>query len=394
MSEYVIVRINEELIPDYQLSYNKHNNHVQKRAVSSWTQITNNKEVILILAGSLVLHAKVKIPSKSEEVIRQSLPYAMEEQLGNDIEQNHYAYRTDNEELMVCVVKKDIVEEIKQQLKTHKIPCKRLYSEIYTVPTLENAITLCEFEDYYIVNKQNLGSTIQKNMLPVYLQLQTKQQKVIFSQKDYPAMKQSDYVFKKHDTALLQSSNLIAALTHKLAINIFQGQYSQIKPHKKASNKSTTTLMALLALIGSWLLINGYQLWHSGNEIEQLKEQQKSLLQKLIPNASTTEKNDPYAALQSRLKQSQSSQNSKKSTGFLQGLYYLGMTLGKHSTIQIQSFRHRDSKLEVKLIAQDVTELNRFQADLAKNSLNMRIKTGTRESNKEGILSVITMEKL
>ena len=193
---------------------------------------------------------------------------------------------------------------------------------------------------------------------------------------------------------MLQATNLLATIKHKKAVNIFQGDYSKSKDNKKRTNKSKFTVYALAALVLSWLSISSLQLWQSGSEIKDIKNKQLELLSKLIPNASSAEKNDPYAAIQSRLKQTQSIKTTNTSNGFIKALYYLGATLNKHNKIQVQSLRQRDNKLEIKLLAENVSFLNAFQADLAKNALNMRVKTGTRESNKQGILSVITMEKL
>jgi len=395
MSEYVIVRINEELIPDYQIKLNTQGKQLEMSPVTSWAQIEkNSKELILILAAHCVYNTKVKIPSKSEEVIRQSLPFALEEEISNNIEDNHYAFTQENEKLVVSVVSKKIIEGVTNELKKHGLKCTQIYSEIYTVPSTENAISFCEFESYYIVNKQNQGTCVDKQMLENYVQLQKNQQIILFTDKSQEAKNTSKFIIKKHNIALLQATNLLASIKHKKAINIFQGQYSKSKDNKNNKPNSNTTRFAVIALIVSWLMINIYQLWQSNNEINNLNNKQLDLLVKFIPNASLTERNDPFAAIQSRLKQTQTIKTSSESNGFITALYYIGATINKHQKIQVQSIRHRDNKLEVKLLAENVSYLNNFQSELIKNSLNMRVKTGTRESNKDGVLSVITMEKL
>ena len=94
MSEYVIVRINENLIPEFQIKYNTSDNTVNKSKVLSWAHIKleNTQQLILIVYANLVLTTKVRIPSKNEEVIRQSIPFALEEELATDVDDNHFAY--------------------------------------------------------------------------------------------------------------------------------------------------------------------------------------------------------------------------------------------------------------------------------------------------------------
>ena len=75
-------------------------------------------------------------------------------------------------------------------------------------------------------------------------------------------------------------------------------------------------------------------------------------------------------------------------------MLFVGQTLNQHQSIKVVSFRQRNNKLEIKIEALNTSVLNQFQADLEKIALSHHVKTGTRESTKAGISSVITMEKL
>jgi len=95
MSEYVIVRINEKLIPELQINYNANTKIATSREISVWSDINlkNSEELLLIVSASIVFTRQITIPSKNEEIIRQSIPYALEELLATDIDDNHFAYR-------------------------------------------------------------------------------------------------------------------------------------------------------------------------------------------------------------------------------------------------------------------------------------------------------------
>ncbi len=391
MSDYVIVRINEQLVPEFQINYNTKIASVQSSAVSSWSQIKlqTHQELILVLPALLVFSKEVKIPSKNDEVIKQSLPYAIEENLSTEIEENHFAYCKSGENLFyVCVVAKKVMQEINLQLEKSQLECKKLYSEIFSVPASPEILSILSVDDYFIINNNNQGTRLTQQLVNNYISL-TDTKKIQFYA-DKPVNLTSVAIeYKQVDIHLFQAKVLL----NNRVVNLFQGLYdkdtdkeNQIKPWKKS-----LTLVAVLVM--SWLVINLFQLWNINQRIEEIKYKQHELLIKLIPNASSSELNNPYSAIQSRLKYVQTNKSNNRN-GFIESLLYVGQTLSHHQTIKIVSIRQRDNKIEIKINAPNVSKLNQFQESLEKIALTRHIRTGTREAAKGSVSSVITMEKL
>ena len=398
MSEYVIVRINQRLLPEFQINYNTNNDAITKIAISSWSEIKRQKQekIILVIAANVVLNTQVTIPSKNEEVIRQSLPFAVEEELSNDIEHNHFAYKQLSDQIFtVSVIKSDIIKDIKKQLDNVGLICKNLYSEIYTIPKHENATTLIILKKYALVRDNSSGTALTKKLIAPYLKLSTKNKHVIYADSKLKLPLSKNIISNIQDTVLLQAQTITKNEIEENAVNLFQGIFKQDFDDKKSINPWKKIRTVAVLLVVSWLTINLYQLWKLSNEIDNVKTQQSKLLMKLIPNASQSELIDPYSAIQSRLKISQIQQSSTTTAaGFIKALGYLGQTLAQNPNVLIQSLRQRNTKLEVKIKTQSLSYLNKFQSDLEKNVLAMRIKTGTRDTDKDGINSIITMEQL
>ncbi len=393
MSEYAIVRINDKLIPEFQISYNSTNNIATKRNINQWKDINvrKNQELLLIIAGNCVLTAYVTIPSKNDEIIRQSIPFALEELLANDIEDNHFSYKKCGEQLfLVSIINRAIVQSIKTSIEKHNLICHKLYSEINTVPAIEDTTTICAIDDSYVINTNGTGTTVEKSLLSSYLKQNDSATTTLYSSKNESIVQNTETRIEQINTDLLQSKVL---LTNQ-PINLFQGEFSEDSGKKSGINPLTKIMVLSALLIASWLCINLFTLWQLSNTIDDNKAQQKALLVNLIPNITQSELKDPYAAFQSRLKSAQNSTGSTNNAGFIQSLIYLGQTLTQHPKIQILSVRKRENKLEVKLETLNVSLLNSFQSSLENNVLAMKIKTGTRESNKTGVSSIITMEKL
>jgi general secretion pathway protein L len=393
MSEYVIVRVNEKLIPEFQIKYKTSDNTAVKSKILSWEHINleSNQKLIVVLSANLVLTTQVKIPSKNEEVIKQSIPFALEEELATDVIDNHFSYTQLNDQMfLVSIINKKLISLLQSQLKTAGLVCKELYSEIFTVPSQANQLVLCNTEDGYIARDGLLGLNLDDSMLDNFLELSEYKDIIYYSDSQKELAVDNKIEFINVETSLLQAKTIIAGK----GVNLFQGEFAQNIDNKKSANPWKKLIILLALLLVSWLTINLYELFHLSSTIDNIKNQQKTVLVQSIPNASETELKDPYSAFQSRIKQSQNSRLSSNNQGFIIALSYIGKALIQNSTIQIQSLRLREQKLEVKLLASDVNSLNQFQLDLKNVALSMRIKTGTRTSNQEGVSSTITMEQL
>lgn len=397
MSEYVIVRINEKLIPEFQLNYDSKKNVVAQKSLSSWSEIMvkDHQQLLLLISANHVFNTTIKIPSKNDDVIRQSLPYAIEEYLANDVEDNHYAYRELGDQLLiVSVIHKKVMDEIHQQLENVQLKCQHFYSEVYGVPSIEGFTSFTIFNDYVVVRNKETGTTLKSNFLAQYLKMSDNKMHVAYCERDLKLPDNSSITLNKQDTALLQAKTLIKHVLSGKVVNLLQGDYDDTDDQSKSSHPLKRLAILSSVLVLSWLIINGYRLWALNDDIERIKSEQLVLFLELVPDASNTEINDPFAALQSRMKLSASAASQDAKVGFINALDYLGKTLVAHSTIEVQSLRQRKTKLEVSLQAPNVNDLNLFQSSLEKNVLAMRVKTGTRNTNKDGISSVITMEQL
>jgi general secretion pathway protein L len=393
MSKYVIVRVNEKLIPEFQINYSISDNAAVKSKIMSWEQIKlqDNQQLIIILTANLVLTTQVKIPSKNEEVIKQSIPFALEEELATDVNENHFSYSQLNDQLfLVSIINKKLIEKLQWHLKTAGLICKEVYSEIFTVPHKARQLVLCKISNGYIIRDDILGVNLDDSMLDTFLQLSENKNITYYSDGENQLKVHNKVEFNNLDTCLLQAKTIIDGQ----GVNIFQGEFTQNIDNKKSGTPWKKLIILTVLLIISWLTINLYELFHLSASIDNIKDQQKSLLIQSVPNASETEIKDPFSAYQSRIKQAQNLTISSNNQGFIIALSYLGKALVENSTIQIQSLRLREKKLEVKLLATNVNSLNQFQEDLKNVALTMRIKTGTRNSNQEGVSSTITMEQL
>lgn len=394
MSDYVIVRINEKLIPEFQINYNSLNSVAQNRTIGSWSDILvkDDEILVLLLSANLVYNTCVNIPSKNDEIIRQSIPNAIEEELASDIEDNHYAYTPLSENLlMVSVASEAVMSEIQSKLAEFSLVSDFLYSEIFACPESENNCSICKLNNNIaIVNSNGRGSLIRSDMISGYHKLSSCNNIIIYS--DKPLNIESGGKVK--NVVVNISSLLAKTITSGNYVNLFQGKHAKHYNDKVQFHPLKKLFALTVFLTASWMIINLWQLHNLSTAISDTREQQRALLKQYIPDITEGELKDPYSSMLSRLKQSSGVQNSSSENILISALTYLGKTLAKYPDIKIQSLRLRDTKIEVKLQSSNIAIINNFQNSLEQIAMNLRVRTGTRDSSGKGISATITLEKL
>lgn len=392
MTQYVIVRINDQLIPEFQINYDSKSKLVNNKFLKAWSdiEVKANQSLMLSLSANLVLNSQVKIPSKNEEVIKQSIPFAVEEDLADDIDLNHFAYvPLKDGEFIVSTIKKSIMDSIVEYLKSHDLKPKGLFSEIFSCPLKDSEMIVCHLKTSSIVRDGYSGTTLNNNSLKTYLKLSKHKNISIYSETNLSSQSQNINVIHVNNLSLVQAK----ALIENTKANLFQGAYDLANKDSVKVNPWRKVALLLTVLIISWVSIHGYLLINLNNEINDLRDQQKQLLLKMVPNASSTELNDPYAAVLSKSKSLDGTLNNS-SNNFLSSLLYLGLTLQSIDDVIVQSIRLRENKFEISVFSQNVANINQFQSSLEANSYSMRVKTGTRETTKDGVNAILTMEVL
>ena len=68
-------------------------------------RLTPDDLVVLMLPGSQILHISARVPSRQQKKIRQAAPYMIEDQLAQDVEELHFAFGQQRDDLVpLCVI--------------------------------------------------------------------------------------------------------------------------------------------------------------------------------------------------------------------------------------------------------------------------------------------------
>ncbi len=128
---------------------------------------------LVLVPGNLVLLLTATLPVTSRGKLRQALPFALEEQLLEDVTELHFApgARLETGELPVAVVNKKVMQAWMQQLAEHHIKPEQLLPLTLALPYSQTTWHVFIADLIYVRTGENSGFTCDASNVDWYLQL-------------------------------------------------------------------------------------------------------------------------------------------------------------------------------------------------------------------------------
>ena len=102
------------------------------------------RNVIVLVPSMDVLTTTVKIPVRSASKVRAALPFALEEDLADDVDDLHFASgkRRENDRLQVAIVATATIDAWLQRLRDAGIEPHRMVPEVYGLASVPNTLSI------------------------------------------------------------------------------------------------------------------------------------------------------------------------------------------------------------------------------------------------------------
>ncbi len=383
-----ILRIDEDASPVCLYTYDAQNNSCTKDVITEWKDSKlSAKELIILVPASWVYHSQVQVASKNIEILNKSIPFAIEEELSNEVDDNYFAFKinTDGTQQVIAIEKKHL-DHLLQILATHQLTVGSIHSEVHWVPQHKNKVNIWSDAESSLLNI-GVGQSMRvanhqiEQLLPVFAQ---DMKAVVCNQTskiNYTALPIEESL---NETICCQT------LLNNTNINLYIDEVKNQESEEQANSwKSVYGLIAVLLL--SWVVIQSIQ-WISLNQsIEEISNQQKELFRQNYPNAVQAELVDPFAALQSRLK----IQNAQSATGpniLIDAVDQIGKSLQTQPVVKLVGLRMVDQKIELQIVAPSMTVINGFHQLLQNNASQFTVQIGVNELGDDQIFkSILTM---
>lgn len=351
---------------------------VLKGNIADLTPLAKDHDVYVIVPGQSVLLTSASLPKLNSQRLKQALPFALEEQLIDDVNNLHFAvgdYQPDNS-FPVAVVAKEQMDKWLSILQQADIIPTMMIPTILALPftpqngsiCINNEIAIVRTDQYegFACDRENLLSLLE-------LHLTDKSEKI-----------SSMHIYNFSSTAISLQAEAIAFneinlnenqfLEHLMKwtatypfINLLQGPY-QTKTKTTVTKKIWITASCLaLVWIGLALMNNIVSLLflhHASAAPEQLIEK---IYKRNFPQASSVVA--PKLRMEEKLKKLSASANKNN---FLTLLGITGNILSKTTDIKLLGLEYRSNQLTLNVTAPTFEKLDAFMQAFTHEHLTVK----------------------
>ena len=379
--------------------------------------LCDGRRIIGLVPASSVLRTQADIPLKNKAKIQQALPFALEEQIAADVDDQHFAFgaRDANGQIPVAVVAAATVAGWLENFGAAGIRPDALFAESDALTLVPSTITaLIDGEHIIVRDAEGVTTIADPDSLQAILELlvdaasgetdedtegdgedkdededadRTKNPVNILvycGEQDYERYAIIWDMLRLRVDSLdvkIMPDGALPRLASQIStgdgVNLLQGPYAPKRELPVDVEKWRFPALLLGGLIVLLLLRSGADLWSLSSEEAALDAAAGELLTTTFPDANP--ENDPWSQLNSRLGAGTGDSEggiAGNGAGFADALAALAAAKTRTPAIRIDALGYRDGKMDLQLVAPSVDELDKLrQGVVAGGKLSAEIQS-------------------
>lgn len=346
-----------------------------KRTVDEIKDLQNNSRTLIVLSASFFGIYEVGLPKVNEQKLRRTLPYALEENLAQNVDEVHFAFDQkfyDGENYLTAIVDKNKFCDFIEKLKSFNISFDAVTIDYFALDKEEVVFTS---DGSVLVNDINFKGSLPKELLPVYLNENIQN---ILSFKDSVIPKEIELALKKTNRSIYEGccySWIASRLMERGYLNLCQGEFLiKNKKHTILGWYKISGAFTVLASM-SFIVLNLINFNVLSTEIKKVDENIEVIYRDFFPNASSVI--SPKFRIEQLVKQSQNNNE-----GFLFVLLNeLGLALN-NSDYTIEKIDFKNKELIVALVLSDFKALESIETKLKVKKITVNQKQALSSNEK------------
>ena len=395
MTDTYYLRLGEH---PHQLLRWAHATQIGQGTLAEFAALAEGAAVVVLAPASRLLCLSTPMPSLSGARLQQALPFALEEQLAEEVESLHFVAgpRTGDGQQTALVVAKQDMQQWLALLTAHGIRPQRMLHEGLALPWQEGSWSLCLEDEQALLRTGPADvAVLPITDWPGWLALawprrrEGVQQLAIYDARQNPlevdARELPDgVVISQYQVSAPILRHMLTELEHTPAINLLSGEFSS----RERLSKLWRPWRTAAALLGIWLLLQGTLAF---SQYQQLKQQDEALYQAII---ETYRKAFPDAVniVHPRLQMERHLEQLRASGGqstFVNLLNTTGPLLADRQQIQLGNLRYRQGELELELVLNTMAQLETLQTQLSERGLQVENRGATTRNEQLEVRLVI-----
>lgn len=340
--------------------------------------------VVVLAPGKDCLLTQVDIPGRSRQKLLQAVPFALEEQLSDEVENLHFAVGAAMVEgaWPVAVISKAYMEALQAAVTEAGLDVQQVIPEMLAIPYAGNETSVLVENDVALVRTGSIaGYAVDGDNLGMLLALQK-----VDEDEQLPALHL--YVRQDNlqpDTAEFMGETRVepysgdpltvfAAGVDARAINLLQGDYGRAGDWARVLRPWRATAALLLAGVLVSNVVMGVDYYRLSRERDQLNAQIEETFKKAVPGSKRIV--NPRVQMQQQLDSLQ--RRAGAGGGFLSLMGQSGAVLKDMQGVEISGVSFRAGRLDIDLAVASLQLLDQLkQALIQPGKLAVEIQTAT-----------------
>ena len=346
--------------------------------------VASGQRVVVLVSGAAGLLTRVSIPVRGRQRLLRAVPYALEEQLSEEVDNLHFAVGTTQEDgaWPVAVFSKQFMDSLTADFLKAGLDVQQVIPEILALPNngeetsvlVENDVALVRTgkSSGFAVDSDNLGIMLAARMTDEEAGLQPLH---LFVSKDELRPDMAEYVGETLVEPFAGDPlNVFARGLESGSINLLQGAYSRSGDWARLLRPWRATAALLLAGIILSNVVMGIDYFRLSRESEQLHAQIEKTFREALPEIQRIV--NPRIQMQQRLDALQRRQGT--GGGFLSLLGQSGSVLKGMQGVEVSGATFRAGRLDVDLTVSNLQLLDELKQALMKSGrLSVEIESAT-----------------
>ncbi|KDN28572.1 general secretion pathway protein GspL [Vibrio fortis] len=407
MSEFLTVRLSSEpQSPVQWLVWSTSQQEViASGELASWQQLdeltpyAEKRTCIALLSGNDCLLKRVEIPKGAARQFESMLPFLLEDEVAQDIEELHFTILDKGaESAVVCGVEQQWLTQVMSAFSEVGITIRKVLPDTLALPVDAEGVTALQIDDQWLLRQSTFKAvSIRQAWLPMFLSsdwlvTEDDAKPTIFSYTMLPdeeAQQQSRVEWQAKPAELVMSVLSQQAIIS--GVNLLTGRFktkSSFTKYWKIWQKVAIAACLLIAVIATQqtLKVQRYEA-----EAQAYRAESERIFRQVLPG----KRKIPSVSYLKRTMNEEASRYGGSSDGatLLGWLTQLPSTLGQVTSIEVESIRYDGNRSEVRLQAKS-SDFQHFETARTKLAEKFSVEQGPLNRNGDAVYGSFTLKPL
>lgn len=336
-----------------------------------------NAALVYIAPAEAITLRNASFDEHEKKILQKTLPYSLEEELVDDVEDLHFALGTiATNTVPLAIVHHEPITQWLEDLKQQGVEIQQLVSELQLLPLAENGWSLLVENDRWLVRySANEGFAMevegaslalqllldQMEVLPEQLMVYCQQEQQPSIKSQLPEMLRGIVEWSDDDYWQMVADGYLQSAQLSGPINLLQGDYALSLPWRKwwVSWKLAVILLLSATVLQFSVTFGKMNVLESENL--ELRQNIEKTYRSVVPRGAVM---DPEKQLRRKVNALKGSSGE----GFISLFDRVGKVLAKVDGLSVQSLNYTEKQSEIRLtiLANDFNDVETVRANLEK----------------------------